>query len=357
MAKSIKSYFKPTVPTSNCSSLPEAAILAAKKEVKKEEERMVKAGNKRGMYGRVSAEDKAKIGKYATENGVTASLRHFRRSDDFSDLKESTVRGWMNAYKKQLGKTFTDLVTELPDKKRGRPLLIGEDLEDQVITFLKQVRSCCGGWINAPIALAAAKGIVMNKDSNLLSENGGGIHLTRDWAKRLLGRMGYVKRKATTKAKINPVQFDKLRHQFLHDIQTVVKLEDIPPQLIINWDHAAIKYVPVSCWTQEKKGSKRVEIRGIDDKRQITAVLAGTLSGKFLPPQLIYSGTTSACLPKVEMPADWDVTFTHNHWAKESTMMCYSLNILLLYVEKTRNVLDLLQTQTALRRTINSSGS
>ena len=31
-------------------------------------------------------------------------------------------------------------------------------------------------------------------------------------------------------------------------------------------------YVPVSSWTMAKEGSKRVEICGMDDKRQITAV-------------------------------------------------------------------------------------
>ena len=38
----------------------------------------------------------------------------------------------------------------------------------------------------------------------------------------------------------------------------------------------------------EKEGSKCVEIIGKDDKRQITAVLAGTLNGDFLPVQLIH---------------------------------------------------------------------
>ena len=47
-----------------------------------------------------------------------------------------------------------------------------------------------------------------------------------------------------------------------------------------------------------KKGAKCVEIVGTDDKRQITATVAGTMSGKFLPALLIYGGKTPACLPK-----------------------------------------------------------
>ena len=56
-----------------------------------------------------------------------------------------------------------------------------------------------------------------------------------------------------------------------------------------------------------KEGSKRVEIIGKDDKRQITAVLRGTMSGDFLPVQLVYKGTTTHCLPSFKFPDDWDI--------------------------------------------------
>ena len=51
-------------------------------------------------------------------------------------------------------------------------------------------------------------------------------------------------------------------------------MEDIPEPLIINWDHTGIYYVLVSKWTMEKKGSTPVPIAGVDDKRQLTAILA-----------------------------------------------------------------------------------
>ena len=188
----------------------------------------------------------------------------------------------------------------------------------------------------------------MAKDANLLQENGGGINLTKDWANRLLARMGYVKRKATTKAKVSPVLFAGMKAQFLSDIRTVVVMESIPPELIINWDQTGIKYVPVSCWTLEKKGSKRVEIAGVDNKRQITALLAGTLAGQFLPAQLIYAGKTPACLPKTKFPSNWHVTFTPNHWSNEDTMLAYIDSIIIPYVVKMRTTLKLPQSQSAL---------
>ena len=43
-------------------------------------------------------------------------------------------------------------------------------------------------------------------------------------------------------------------------------MKDVPPSLVINWDHAATNMVPLSQWTMEKKGAMRVEIATVDDK-------------------------------------------------------------------------------------------
>ena len=98
---------------------------------------------------------------------------------------------------------------------------------------------------------------------------------------------------------------------------------DIPLDLIINWDQTAIKYVPVSNWTQEVKGSKRIETACTDDKRQVTAPLAATASGKFLPAQVIYGGKTPTCIPKVDFPSSWHITYMANNWANEATVLGY----------------------------------
>lgn len=61
----------------------------------------------------------------------------------------------------------------------------------------------------------------------------------------------------------------------------------------------AIQYVPISSWTNEREGAKRVEIAGKDDERQITAVLACTMS-EGCPSTT--QGKTPCCLPQVEFP-------------------------------------------------------
>ena len=113
-------------------------------------------------------------------------------------------------------------------------------------------------------------------------------------------------------------------------------MEEIPPDLIINWDHTGINYVPVSKWTMEKEGTERIEITGIDDKRQFTAVFAGGMSGEFLPVQLIYQGKINVCLPKVKFPDGWDITYSPTHWSNECLTKDYILKILVPYVEDER---------------------
>ena len=45
-------------------------------------------------------------------------------------------------------------------------------------------------------------------------------------------------------------------------------MDKVPTELMINWDQTGINYMPVSAWTMEQEGVKRVEMIGKDDKRQ-----------------------------------------------------------------------------------------
>ena len=95
-------------------------------------------------------------------------------------------------------------------------------------------------------------------DRTLLLQHGGHIELTRDWALSLLSRIGFVKRKATTKAK--------------------------------------------SQYSEEEFHQ-----------------LKNTFSGQFLPMQLLYTGKTDRCHLKQSFPNAFDVFHTSNHWAIEDT--------------------------------------
>ena len=44
---------------------------------------------------------------------------------------------------------------------------------------------------------------------------------------------------------------------------------------------------PVSKWTVEEEDAKQVPTTGLDDKRQMPALLTCSLSGELIPPKLI----------------------------------------------------------------------
>lgn len=223
-------------------------------------------------------------------------------------------------------------MTSVPPKKRGRPVLLGEH-EKQLVLYLKKIRQH-GGVITASVVVAAARGIIISCDRSQLAEFGGHISFSRQWAYHLLDRIKFVRRKATTsKSKCKPQDFAKLKESFLDDVASTVLMDEIPPELILNWDQTGIHLVPASTWTMDQVGSKRVEISGVNDKHQITAIFCGTLTGDFLPIQLIYQGKTARCHPNFEFPSDWHVTHSPKHWSTEATMVQYIKEIIIPYIE------------------------
>ena len=128
-------------------------------------------------------------------------------------------------------------------------------------------------------------------------------------------------------------------------------MEDIPNDLVVNWDHTGINCVSVGNWTMAIEGLKRIKVAGLGD-RQFTAVFVASLSGDFLPPQIIYAGKTLRCLPSTRFPEDLDITFTENHWANEKTTEAYIEKVLVPYVETCRKKLSLPTNHAALVITI-----
>ena len=59
-----------------------------------------------------------------------------------------------------------------------------------------------GGIVNTTVEIATGTGIMMSLNPSFLAGDGK-VELTKHWAKYLLNRMGFVKRKATIKAKVD----------------------------------------------------------------------------------------------------------------------------------------------------------
>ena len=108
------------------------------------------SSNTRGLYQVFGDTERAEIAKIAVESGITSAMRHFskmesgKQTDQQRKLSPSTVHGWKVKYLEALNKKHepgeSREVTALPKKKRGRPLLLGKELDKHVETFLQQLR-------------------------------------------------------------------------------------------------------------------------------------------------------------------------------------------------------------------------
>lgn len=148
--------------------------------------------------------------------------------------------------------------------------------------------------------------------------------------------MGYVKHKATTKSTraMTGEVFEQTKALFLEQITKVVKLRAIPDSLIMNLNHTGIQRVPTEDWTFAAKGSKPVELAGLDNTRQVTATPAACLDGTFLPMQIFYQGTAAHSHPMYAFPKGFDIFHTPNHWANEETCLRFFKKIVFPYIKQ-----------------------
>ena len=136
-----------------------------------------------GIDQKVSTEMKSKIAKYAAENSVKAAVKKFKdQVPNAPQNWKNTVRDWKDAYCHELKRQrsaadISDVL--LPSKKKGRPLLLGDELDKQVQAYITNLRSG-HAVVNTAIVLALAEGIVKGSDPSLLVCNGGSVDLTKD---------------------------------------------------------------------------------------------------------------------------------------------------------------------------------
>lgn len=92
----------------------------------------------------------------------------------------------------------------------------------------------------------------------------------------------------------------------------------------------------------DQRGAQQVSITGLDDKRQITLLLAITKSGSSLSSQLIYAGKSDRCLPMgIAFPSSLDITYIESYWSNEENMVRFVKNIIIPYVNEIRESLPL----------------
>lgn len=137
------------------------AVVSSVADIVTTESSTASSSRKRGKYTHFSAEIRAKIGKYASENGNSKAICHFKK--ELPALKESTVRTFKQAYEKRLkeerrkGNTEAHIVA-IPHDTRGCPPSLLE-LDSKLISLLKSIRSR-GGVVNSCVVKATALALV-----------------------------------------------------------------------------------------------------------------------------------------------------------------------------------------------------
>ena len=166
----------------------------------------------------------------------------------------------------------------------------------------------------------------LNLGAPLASQRPGPNHCSIEWVGS--------KQKGTKAARKVPDNFDEVRRDFLKRVQKKVTENSLPPSMIVNFDETGMNVVPTSHWTLHSEGSKQVPITGIDDKRQLTMVLAN-----------IPTGTLH---PVFNFPESWNITHTANHWSNEHTNIEYIEKVLCPTLRNNMIIWDFLMTRQPL---------
>ena len=245
-------------------------------------------------------------------------------------------------------------IKKIVKKKTGRPTLLPESLMKKVIETVANLR-LRGAPIYSAVIRAVARGIIIANDRSLLLENGGYTDLSTDWSRQVLYRFETLDQKMTSrmattaKIPITPALLNETKLDFQQKIKSLQAWHEIPKDLIINFDQTALPYICTGKHTYQTQGASNVPLVGKGKKKQITGTFTITMTGQFLPLQLIYQGTTDRCLPKgAEFPDDWDVTYTANHWSNESKAIQHLQMVAFPYVKKRKVELKLPEHQKAM---------
>jgi len=143
--------------------------------------------SRKGKKPRVYSDtQRAEMGKLTCRVGATEAAKRFTKKLEFR-INESTMRSIKKDYldkrhKKRLREKDDLTVSELPVKKRGRPLLLGKKLDNSVQEYILKLRDH-GCAINTTVVIAVARGVGTVLERTRLAKYGGPATLSIPWAK------------------------------------------------------------------------------------------------------------------------------------------------------------------------------
>ena len=219
--------------------------------------------------------------------------------------------------------------------KDGRPTLLSFELDAKLRTMIQNMRIS-----GAPINIHTVRGVQAGLVCSDVEKYGQYLdfQVTRPWMRSLCNHIKMSRRVSTTsRPTITRALWEEISTQYLHEISSLTKTNEIPDELILNLDQTSSKFLAASKVTMAEKRSKYVPIAGGTDKRCITLTETESISGQLLPLQVIFKGKTERCLPpKARDDKRFLFPYNEEHWSNNKETLRLIDGILLPYIEKNK---------------------
>ena len=112
--------------------------------------------------------------------------------------------------------------------------------DDDVQDWIKRVR-INGGVINNCIVMAGAEAIMTKLAKHKLEKYGGHVTITKTYARSLLRRMGFVKRKGTKSVKVLPSDFDEIKRKYIEWVGKCANENKVPDEAGDIKSHSSVR--------------------------------------------------------------------------------------------------------------------
>ena len=186
----------------------------------------------------------AEIGRYAATTTTAAVVKRYQLTyPTYSKQKDHEFK---KAYFKEKEATNKE-VTLLKSRKGGRPTLLPKDIMAKTIQIVKFL-GLKGAPVNSAAINAMSKIVVMAEDRCLLTEYGGHLVFSDQWARNTLNEIMQTEKKmvrriaTTTKVPVAPGLLKQERFSFQRKIREFVTWHRIPKEFIINFDQTPLSW-------------------------------------------------------------------------------------------------------------------
>jgi hypothetical protein len=291
---------------------------------------------------------------YNSRKAVALLKKKFAHDGRFDQLSFSTIEGWFHRTISEDGARNVLWVEKILQKVRARESMFSRpsgkegilntypEIGVKIVKMLKAIRNA-GAIVNSSICRSVIVGILEVELPAILSKNGGHFKVSLTWVRCFVNRnLSWSFRAPTTAAQKLPDDWEEQGELLIYRLAYYIRMYSIHPSRVINADQTGVVLIPSGDdRTYDDCGTKEVKVIGGEEKRACTAVVGSTSSGRLLPLQSVWKGSTVKSLPDQASRASSEAVGFHytlnkkNHWSSLSTTKEYFKLIIEPYLQAT----------------------